>query len=313
MEYRHVGSSGLRISEISLGAWLTYGKSVDDDTAERIIRTAIDSGVNFIDIADIYAKGEAERVVGKAIAGMDRSHLVISSKVFWPMSEDINDRGLSRKHIMESIDDSLRRIGCDYLDIYYCHRFDSETPVEETVRAMSDLVSRGKIHYWGTSMWEAEQIEHAVAAAREWKGYLPVVEQPRYHMLDSRIEERIMPLCRRHGIGLTVWSPLGGGLLTGKYNDGIPPGTRGSETPWLEDVLTDDNLARVKKLNEIAASVDLTSAQLALAWVLRRPEVSCAIIGATKVEQLEENLKAVGVKLRPEMVDRIGAVLGVNE
>jgi len=313
MEYRRVGKSGLRISEISLGAWLTYGSSVDGNAAGEIVRAAVEEGVNFIDIADIYAKGEAEKVVGAAIRDFKRSDLVISSKVFWPMSDNVNDRGLSRKHITESVEKSLRRIGTDYLDIYFCHRFDPETPVEETVRAMSDLVQQGKVLYWGTSVWEAEQIERAVADAREWKGYLPAVEQPRYNMLDRHIEEKIMPTCARHGMGLTVWSPLAQGLLTGKYNDGVPKGTRGGETMWLAGDMGPQNITRVRKLGELADSLGMATGQLALAWILRRPEISCAITGATRVSQLKENLAASGMTLDAETQTAIDGILGSDE
>lgn len=310
MEYRQVGNTGLRISEISLGAWLTYGGSVEDSTAVPIIQRAVDSGVNFIDIADIYAKGAAEKVVGHAIKDIKRSDLVISSKVFWPMSDNVNDKGLSRKHIMESVEKSLKRIGTDYLDIYFCHRFDPLTPVEETVRAMTDLVRQGKVLYWGTSVWDAEQIESAVGAANKWLGYLPSVEQPRYNMLDRHIEPKIMPTCHRHGMGLVVWSPLGQGLLTGKYNDGAPAGSRGADTMWLAGQLTDENLEKVKAIAEVASDLSLTTAQLALAWILRRPEISCAIIGATKPEQLDENLGAAGVKLTGDVLDKLDEILG---
>jgi len=309
MNYRQVGRSGLKVSEIALGAWLTYGATVKDNRAEKIIRAAIEQGVNFIDIADIYAKGEAEKTVGAAIKDFKRTDLVISSKLFWPMSDNINDRGLSRKHIMESIDKSLRRIGTDYLDMYFCHRFDPETPVEETVRAMCDLVQQGKILYWGTSVWEADQIDQAVADARQWKGYLPVVEQPCYNMFDRHIEKKIMPTCAGHGMGVVVWSPLAQGLLTGKYNDVIPGGTRGSETEWLKPLMNDKNIDRVKKLGEIAKSLSITTAQLALAWVLRRSEISCAIVGATSIEQLRENLAASGIVLESDILSEIETIL----
>lgn len=308
MNYRRVGRTGLKISEISLGAWLTYGGSVAEQKAVPIIHAAIENGVNFIDIADIYTKGEAEKVVGVAIKDHKRSDLVISSKVFWPMTDNINDRGLSRKHIMESIDKTLRRIGTDYLDIYFCHRFDKDTPVEETVRAMSDLVQAGKVLYWGTSVWDAEQIEEAVGWARQWNGYLPSVEQPRYNVLDRHIEDKIMPKCAGHGMGLTVWSPLGQGLLTGKYNDGIPDNTRGKDTMWLAGEMTDESLGKVRKLTAIASDLGVTVAQMSLAWILTHPEVSCAIIGATKVDQLTENLKATEVHLDEgtlEAIDKI--------
>ncbi|MEA1980483.1 MAG: aldo/keto reductase, partial [candidate division Zixibacteria bacterium] len=213
MKYRKLGKSGLRISEIALGGWLTYGGSVEETKAIPIVRTAVDKGINFIDIADIYSKGRAEEIIGQAIKDIPRSSLVISSKLFWPMSKDINDRGLSRKHIFESVEKTLKRVGTDYLDIYYCHRYDPETELEETIRAMDELVHQGKILYWGTSVWNGTQIEHAVEISDYYKAYKPTVEQPRYNMLDRHIEEDIMPTCARYGIGLTVWSPLAQGLL----------------------------------------------------------------------------------------------------
>jgi len=310
VNYRRLGKYGIKVSEISLGAWLTYGASVDAANAVPIIHAAIDSGVNYIDIADIYAKGEAEKVVGKAIKEMRRSDLVISSKLFWPMSDDVNDRGLSRKHIMESVEKSLKRIGTDYLDLYFCHRFDPETEVEETVRAMSDLVTQGKVLYWGTSVWESEQIEQAVGEARAHGCYLPAVEQPRYNMLDRHIEPAIVPTCARNGIGVVVWSPLAQGILTGKYNDGAAKGTRGADTMWLAGQLNDENIGKVKQLGEIAGDLDITVSQLALAWILRRPEISSAITGATKVSQLQENVAASGIVLEPAVLDRIEKVTG---
>ena len=309
MNYRRVGKSGLRISEIALGGWLTYGGTVDADKAIPIVRAAVDHGINFIDIADIYSKGQAEEIIGRAIADIPRSNLVISSKLFWPMSANINDRGLSRKHIMESVEKSLRRIGTDYLDIYFCHRFDPNTEVEETVRAMDDLVHQGKVLYWGTSVWTAAQIEQAVGDARALGAYLPSVEQPRYNMLDRQIEPEIMPTCQRYGMGLTVWSPLGQGLLTGKYNDGIPSGTRGGDSNWLKEDLTEENIGKARQLNQLATSLNLKLSQLALAWVLRRPEISCAITGATSVEQLKENVIASGVQLSAETLTEIEGIL----
>jgi voltage-dependent potassium channel beta subunit len=309
MKYRRVGQSGLKISEIALGAWLTYGGTVDSDKAIPIIHAAVDAGINFIDISDIYSKGTAEEIVGSAIKGMKRSDLVISSKLFWPMSKNINDRGLSRKHIMESIDNSLRRIGTNYLDMYFCHRFDPETGVEETVRAMDDLVHQGKILYWGTSVWEAHQIEEAVGHARFYRAYAPVVEQPRYHMLDRHIEPEIMPTCTRNGMGLVVWSPLAQGLLTGKYNDGMPEESRGATSMWLKPDLTEENLSKVRQLSELAKTLNITVSQLALAWVLRHPEISCAIIGATKVSQVKENVIASEVELSDDTLHKIEAIL----
>ncbi|MEW6411452.1 MAG: aldo/keto reductase family protein [Candidatus Zixiibacteriota bacterium] len=309
MNYRKVGKSGLKISEIAIGAWLTYGGPVAARQTENIIKTAVDLGINFIDLADIYTKGKAEEAVGKAIKGMKRSDLVISSKVFWPMSDNINDRGLSRKHIMESVDKSLSRLGIDYLDIYFCHRYDPETEIDEVVMAMSDLVRQGKILYWGTSVWQAEHIERAVGIARDWRAYAPVVEQPRYNMLDRHIELDVMPTCARNGMGLTVWSPLAQGFLTGKYNDGIPQDSRGGTTDWLKGDLTQENVAKARKLTEVAKSVGVSLAQLALAWVLRRDEISCAITGATSPEQVENNATASQVKLSDDTLREIEGIL----
>lgn len=312
MNYRKLGKYGIKVSEISIGGWLTYGKSVDADQTSKIIRRAVDLGVNYIDIADIYARGEAERVIGAAIKDMTRSDLVISSKVFWPMSDNINDRGLSRKHIIESIDRSLERIGVDYLDLYFCHRFDPETEIEEVVRAMDHLVRQGKVLYWGTSVWEASQIRVAVAEAEKIHGYIPAVEQPRYNMIDRHIETEIVPACQKHGLGLVVWSPLAQGLLTGKYNKSLPKGSRGAETDWLKNDLNDANLEKIKALATLAESHDITISQLALAWVLRLPAISSAITGATKVEQVEENVAACDITLEQETVDQIESILGNN-
>ena len=309
MKYRRIGKSGLKVSEIALGAWLTYGRSVDDKLTESIIHKAIESGVNFIDIADAYAGGSAEKAVGQAIKVVKRSDLVISTKLFWPMSDNVNDRGLSRKHIMESIDKSLKRIGTDYVDIYFCHRYDEETEVEETVRAMDDLIRQGKILYWGTSVWEADQIQKANDIAQKFGAYAPIVEQPQYNMLDRHIETKIMPACSSNGMGFTVWSPLAGGILTGKYVDDIPKGSRADTTQFVTDELTARNRSKVIDLLALSRTHDLTLAQLALAWVLKREEISCAIIGATSLKQLEENLKAKDVELGAEIVAEINVIL----
>lgn len=309
MKYRRLGQSGLKISEIGLGAWLTFGGTVDVEQTRPIVQAAVEAGVNFIDIADAYAKGAAEEIIGKVIKDFKRSDLVISSKLFWPMSDNVNDRGLSRKHIMESIEKSLKRIGTDYLDIYFCHRFDPETEIEETVRAMDDLVRQGKILYWGTSVWEAHQIERAVGLARYYRGYAPVVEQPRYMMLDRHIESAIMPTCKANGMGLTVFSPLGQGLLTGKYNDGIPKGSRGDTSMWLKPDLTEANIEKVRQLTVLADGHGISVGQLALAWILRRPEVSCAIVGATRPDQLKENVAAAEVELDAGTLEKIEKIL----
>ena len=310
MEYRRLGNGGIKVSAVALGAWLTYGGSVEDETARDCIRTAIEHGVNYIDGADVYAGGQAERVTGQAIKDYERSDLVISSKAFWPMSDNVNNRGLSRKHIMESVEGSLRRLGTDYLDLYFCHRFDPETPLEETVRAMDDLVHQGKVLYWGTSVWEAGQIDDAVVLAHQFNAYRPQVEQPPYNMLNRHIEADVMSTCARHGMGITVFSPLAQGLLTGKYNDGIPQGSRADISRWLERDLNEENLVRTRKLTALAGDLGITPAGLALAWILRRPEISCVITGATRPEHVEANVLAAEIKLEEDVLARIEAILG---
>ncbi len=309
MEYRNMGRTGLKLSEVSLGGWLTFGGQVDDDTTFACLDVAVEHGVNFIDLADIYARGNAERVFGKWLRGKKRSDFVISSKVYWPMSDNVNDRGLSRKHIMESVEGSLKRLGTDYLDIYFCHRYDEETPIEEVVLAMTDLVRQGKILYWGTSVWEADNIEDAVDLARHWLGYQPFVEQPRYNMLDRHIEDAIMPMCAEKGLGIVVWSPLAQGVLTTKYLDGIPEGSRATYSNWIKEDLTPENIERVRKLTAIAGDLGLTMPQLALAWILRRPEITSVIVGASRPEQVEENVKASGVTLSEDVLAEIERIL----
>ncbi len=270
MKYRNIGKSGIKISEIAIGGWLTYGGTVDSDKTAPIIRRAIELGINYIDLADVYAKGKAEETIGPIIKDFTRSDLVLSSKVFWPMSDNINDRGLSRKHIMESVEKTLKRLKTDYLDLYFCHRYDAEVGEEEIVRAMDDLVHQGKILYWGTSVWRADKIERLVGVAEKLNCYSPMVEQPRYNMLDRHIETDVMSSCKRHGLGLTVWSPLAQGFLTGKYNNGIPDDSRGGTTNWLKEYLNDENFDACRKLTELAESLDMTLSQMALAWILRR-------------------------------------------
>jgi len=310
MKYRNVGKTGLKISDISLGAWLTYGGTTEDEASKACITKAIELGVNFIDIADVYARGKAETVVGKVITDYDRKDLVISSKVFWPMSDGVNDRGLSRKHIMESIDRSLDRIGTDYLDIYFAHRFDRHTPLEETIRAMSDLVDQGLVHYWGTSVWSALNLERAVWMAKDLGLHAPVVEQPRYNMLDRYIELDVMETTKRNGMGIVCWSPLAQGVLTGKYNDGvIPEGSRATTSKFIERDLTVENFTKVKQLQEIATSKDITVSQLALAWILRREEISCAITGATLPNHVISNVEASEISLDINTLEEIEKIL----
>ncbi|MFQ5871819.1 MAG: aldo/keto reductase family protein [Candidatus Geothermarchaeales archaeon] len=311
MDYRRLGKHGVRVSEISLGAWLTYGGAVKEEQSHACIASAIENGVNFIDIADVYAGGEAEKVVGKFLEEetVRRQDVVISSKVFWPMSENINDRGLSRKHIRESIAGTLERLGQTYIDIYYCHRFDRRTPLEETVSTMSDLVDEGLVHYWGTSVWTAANLERAVGVANELGAHPPAVEQPRYNMLDRYIEVDVMDSAVYHGIGLTVWSPLAGGILTGKYSEGIPEDSRAAKQQWMQKSITDKQIMKVRELGELAESLGVTVSQLALAWILRRPEISCAITGATKPEHIESNVKASEVKLSDDNLAQIEEML----
>ena len=301
MEYRRVGESGLRVSQLSIGGWLTFGGDVDEKATGDILRCALDGGMNFIDLADAYARGGAEIATGKAIADIPRHQLVISSKLFWPMSDDPNDRGLSRKHIMESVERSLRNLGTDYLDIYFCHREDPETPLDETVRAMDDLVRQGKILYWGTSVWEARSLRKAHAVARRTNAVPPIVEQPQYNLLERSIERRVLPAARRLGMGVVVWSPLAGGLLTGKYNDGVPSGSRGDTTRWLEKNLTEENLQRVRAFTALAQETGCEPAALALAWLAAQPGISSVITGATSVKQVESNLRACDVNVTPEL------------
>lgn len=305
MEYRRVGNSGLKVSSLSIGGWLTFGNSVDAKASGEIIRCALDHGVNSIDLADVYAKGEAEKVAGHALKNLRRSDLVIATKVFWPMSDAITDRGLSRKHIMESVDRSLRNLQTDYLDIYYCHREDPETPLEETVAAMSDLVRCGKIHYWGTSMWQPKTIQAAHTVAKELGGYAPIVEQPQYSLVFRWIEKKIVPTTQKLGMGLMTWSPLAGGLLTGKYQDGIPAGSRGATTKWLEEIITPANRDRVKRFSLLASETGATPGQLAIAWLLSQSHLTSVILGATSVRQLEETLKSVSISVTPDMASKI--------
>ena len=306
MKYRRMGRTGLKISEIGLGGWLTIGKAVDDDESQEIVETALEKGVNFIDLADCYGDGEAERVTGEIIEDYTRRHLVISSKVYYPMSEKPNDRGLCRKHIMESIEGTLDRLGTGYLDIYYCHRFDEETPLLETMRAMDDLVRQGMVHYWGTSMWTADQLERAHELAERHGLHAPRVEQPRYNLIDRSIEEDVMPKADELGVGITPFSPLGGGLLTGKYNDGIPEGSRAAMFPeWLQDDLTEENLERTRELTRIADDKGVEPSQLALAWLLTNDEITSVITGASSVRHVDQNLEAVDIAIDDALEDRI--------
>jgi voltage-dependent potassium channel beta subunit len=303
MPYRSLGKCGTKVGAFSLGGWTTFGGSVKDFTTIRsIIRLAYESGINFFDIADIYAKGESEKVMGAALSDFPRHELVISSKVFWPMSEDINDKGLSRKHIIESVNKSLSRVGTDYLDIYFCHRYDPETPLEETIRIMDDLIHHGKILYWGTSEWTAEQLNEAHEICERGGYYKPQVEQPQYNLLTrEKMEINVLPRTRHLGMGVVTWSPLASGLLTGKYDEGVTEG-RLSRMDWLkESIYTPTNIDRVKQMRRIADAQDCTRTQLALAWIAAQEGISSVILGATTIEQLQENLGALKVHITPEI------------
>jgi voltage-dependent potassium channel beta subunit len=315
MHYRRLGRSGLKVSEISLGAWVTFGSQVDEQRAVDLIQAAFDQGVNFFDNADMYANGQAEIFMGKAIRNLPREALVISSKVFWPTMPGPNGRGLSRKHIVESINASLRRLGLDYLDLYFCHRYDPDTPIEEVVTTMDDLVHQGKILYWGTSEWEAAQVALAYGVARQYNLIPPSMEQPQYNLFHRRrVEIDLAPLCKELGLGLTTWSPLNFGLLSGKYNDGVPEGSRASfpDMAWIRDSITPERVAMVRQLTVLAEELELTTAQLAIAWALRRKEVSCVITGASRPEQLDENIAAGEAvsRLDDDVLERIEQITG---
>jgi voltage-dependent potassium channel beta subunit len=315
MHYRRLGRSGLKISEISLGAWVTFGSQVDEDTSLALIQAAYEAGVNFFDHADIYANGQAERVMGKALKSLPREALVISSKVFWPTMPGPNGRGLSRKHIIESVNASLKRLDTDYIDLYFCHRFDPDTPIDEIAFTMDTLVRQGKILYWGTSEWRAWQVSAAFSVATQHHLIPPTMEQPQYNMFHRRrVEMELASLCKEYGLGLTTWSPLYYGILTGKYNDGIPEGSRAAleSMAWIRDRITPERVAIVRELTAMAGDLQITTAQLAIAWLLRRKEVSSVITGATNLEQLQDNLDAAEAvdKLNDEALDKVEAILG---
>ena len=314
MNYRRLGRAGMKVSTVSLGAWTTYGGSVQDKKLiTDIVAKAFEKGVNFFDNADAYARGAGETFMGEVFADLEipRHQLVLSTKVFWPMSDGVNDRGLSRKHVLESIDLSLERLQSDYVDIYFAHRYDPETPMDEIVEVFSDVVRSGRAHYWGTSEWTAAQIAEAHTLATANGLVAPVTEQPQYSLLyRERVETEILPVTEPKGMGLVVWSPLAMGMLTGKYDDGVPEGSRfAANDGFRERFFTDDNVARVKALKGIADDLGLTRAQLALAWVLRQSGVSSVITGATKVAQIEETVAAADVVLDAEATRRIEAVL----
>ncbi|MFN3684649.1 MAG: aldo/keto reductase family protein [Fimbriimonadaceae bacterium] len=318
MQYRRLGRYGVRVSEVSLGGWLTHGRTLDQDATTRVVRRAFELGVTTFDTADAYNRGEAEKALARAIRGLRREDLVIATKCFFPMSDNPNDRGLSRKHIFESVHNSLKRLETDYIDLFQFHRFDSETPLDETVRAIDDLVRQGKVLYWGVSEWQSQQIAEVVGVCRELNANPPASNQPSYSMLNRSIEGAVMPTCAHFGLGLVVFSPLAQGILTGKYLPGSepPPGSRGSDPEsnmWMGMLQDQALLQRVQELKAFAQDHGCSLAQFALAWILRRPEVSSVIVGATKPEQIEENAQASGLRFAPEVFEQAERILSGGE
>ncbi len=322
LEYRRLGKSGLQVSALSFGSWVTFGNQVDVGDAQACLKAAYDAGVNFFDNAEAYAKGRSETIMGQALKnlGWRRDSYIVSSKVcFGSVNEPApTQRGLSRKHVTEACHQALERLQLDYLDLYFCHRPDPETPIEETVRAMHTLIEQGKVLYWGTSEWSAADIGEATRIAREQHLTPPTMEQPQYNMFErDKVEKEYMPLYDGIGLGTTIWSPLYGGLLTGKYNDGVPAGSRLTveSYAWLKDRMLgpegQKKIEKVRALSTLAAGIGTTTTRLALAWCLKNPRVSTVILGASRVEQLKDNLKSLDVveKLTPDVMANIEKIL----
>jgi aryl-alcohol dehydrogenase-like predicted oxidoreductase len=314
MQYRRLGNSGLRLSEIGLGGWLTFGSVHDERSGREVMDRAFACGVNFFDTANVYAAGACETMWGKLLAAYPRSSYVLATKVYFPMGDGPNDRGLSRKHIMEQCEASLRRLQTETIDLYQCHRFDDTTPLEETLRAMDDLVRQGKIHYWGFSCWPAREIRRTFEmCGGRW--YAPVSSQPHYNMLLRDLEVEVMPACRELGVGQVIFCPLEQGLLTGKYKPGqpLPPGSRAGDdrqNSFIAGRVSDQRLLKhVERLHEVAEDADCTLGQLALAWILRRSEITSCIVGATRPEQIEENAAASGIELNERQLARIDEII----
>jgi aryl-alcohol dehydrogenase-like predicted oxidoreductase len=316
MEYRRVGMWGVRVSEVGFGSWLTFNDG-DQARSDLLHRTAYECGINFYDTANAYGGGQAEIVVGRALSAYRRDTYVLATKLFWPVKDwpfpGANDRGLSRKHVFEQCHASLDRLGTDYIDLYQCHRYDEQTPAFETCRALNDLITQGKVLYWGVSEWTAAQIEDAVAICDEHGWHRPVSNQPLYNMLERRWEEDVFGVCRRHGMGIVNFSPLAEGALTGKYLEGIPPDSRAADEKlgqWIKPRLSDENLAVIRKLAEVAAGLSVPLSNLALAWCLHQEGVTSTIMGATRPEQVVENARASELKLDDVVLERISAILG---
>jgi len=318
MNYRRLGRSGLKVSELSFGSWVTYGNQMGADIARECMAAAYDAGVNFFDNAEVYAKGESERLMGAALKklGWRRASYIVSTKFFWGLADGPNEKStLNRKYLMQAIDGSLLRFGLDYVDLVFCHRADPDTSLDETVFAMSDIVASGKAHYWGTSEWSAAEIAAAWHIADKHHLHKPVMEQPQYNLFHrERVEREYARLYADLGLGTTIWSPLASGLLTGKYNDGVPADSRGAVKgyEWLAERLTERaKIEKVKKLAPIAADLGCTLAQMALAWCLKNPHVSTVITGASRPTQVQENMQALAVvpKLTPEVMASIDAAI----
>ncbi len=316
MDFRYLGNSGLKISEITYGNWLTHGSQVENDMATQCVRAALDAGISTYDTADVYANTKAETVLGEALKGERRADLEIFTKVYWPTGPGgKNDSGLSRKHILESIDGSLERLQTDYVDLYQAHRYDTETPLEETMQAFADVVRAGKAHYIGVSEWTADQIRDGVAMAKQL-GFQLISSQPQYSMLWRVIEDEVVPTSRELGVSQIVWSPIAQGVLTGKYQPGQAPpeGSRATDEKGGADMIKrfmrDDVLQRVQGLQPVAEKLELSMAQLAVAWVLQNDNVATALVGASRPEQVTENVKAAGVTIPGELMTEIDDVLG---
>lgn len=315
MEYRPVGRSGLRVSAIGLGSWLTYGRRVGERSSFECLSKALELGINFFDTANVYAGGEAEMVLGRWLPRAERSDIVIATKVYFPVGDGPNDRGLSRKHIIEQCEASLRRLQVDYIDLYQCHRFDQSVPLEETLRALDDLIAQGKVLYAGVSEWSGAQIAEAVGMQKAL-GLRPLISnQPQYSLLARAIEDDVLPVSREHGLGQVVWSPLAGGVLTGKYHPGAqaPVGSRGADAEsnmFMDRLLVDEVLAAVQRLDrEVASELGVSVGDLSLAWLLHQPGIASAIVGATTVSQIEENAAAASIALDAQTLTRVEEVM----
>ena len=313
MKYRRLGRSGLKVSEISLGSWLTYGKSVEDDTATKTIHKAYELGINFFDSANVYERGQGEIVMANALREFSRESYVITTKAFWPTGDGPNDRGLSRKHVYEQLHNSLKRMKLDYVDIFYCHRYDPETPVDETLRVIDDLIRQGKILYAGVSEWSAAQIEEAVGIADKYLLDRIIVNQPQYNMLHRYIEDEVIPVSNKHGISQVVFSPLAQGVLTGKYLNGkIPTDSRAANddiNTFVQNFMNESVQNKVGQLDKLAKELDITLPSLAIAWILRQPNVASALVGASRPDQVEANVKGIDVELTSDVVAKIEDIL----